>query len=402
MKRCRLILLLLLLAASAPLPCVAEESDTLAPLVQVLAASDDAQLHLDILKGMSEGLKGRRGVKPPAGWEALAAKLAKSTNAQVRELAQQLSVTFGSQTALAAQRAQLANAKAPVAERLAAIESLVAAKDVGLPPLLAGLLNDTALRGAVLRAMAAFDDAKFAAAILTVYPKLDAAERKIALATMVARPSSAKELLSALVANKVPVKDVSADLVRSLRTLKQSELVKQVEQLFGVSRASDADKQKEIAALKDLLLASPRRTDDPSRGRSLYNKTCGQCHTLFGEGAKIGPDITGSNRADLDYLLLNILDPNAEIAADYRPWDLETKDDRSILGLLVRQDAQVVTLQTPTETVTVPRAEIKSLRQSQLSMMPEGLVAALAPSELRDLIAYLRGPKQVPLPKGEK
>lgn len=392
----------LLLAFVTLAPFAAEEPDTLAPLVQVLAGSDDPQFHLDILKGMHEALKGRRGVKSPAGWEALAAKLGKSPNAQVRELAQQLSVTFGSQTALAAQRTQLTNAKAPVAERLAALESLVAAKDTGLPALLPKLLEEAAVRGAALRAMAAFDDAKFAPAILAVYPKLDAAERKSALATLVARPASAKELLAAIASGKVSAKDLSADLVRSLRTLKQPELVKQVEQLFGVSRASDADKQKEIAALKETLLALPRRADDPSRGRSLYNKTCGQCHTLFGEGGKIGPDITGSNRADIDYLLLNILDPNAEIAADYRPWDLETKDDRSILGLMVRQDTQVVTLQTTTETVTVPRGEIKSLRQSQLSMMPEGLIAALSPSELRDLIAYLRSPKQVPLPKGEK
>ncbi len=399
MKRCCLTLLLLLLAASAMLPCVAEEPDTLAPLVQLLAASDDVQLHLDVLKGMSEGLKGRRGVKPPGGWEVLAAKLAKSPHAQVRELAQQLSVTFGSQTALAAQRTQLANAKAPVAERLAALESLVAAKDTGLAPLLPGLLNDTALRGVALRAMASFDDVKFPPAILAAYPKLNAAERKDGLATLVARPSSAKELLTAIAAGKVQVKDLSADLVRSLRALKQPELVKQVEQFFGVSRVSDADKQKEIAQFKEMLAVLPKRADNLSNGRVLYTKTCGQCHVLFGEGGKVGPDITGSNRADLDYLLLNILDPNAEIAADYRPWELETKDDRSILGLLVRQDAQVVMLQTPTEIVTVTRAEIKSLRQSQLSMMPEGLIAALSPVEVRDLIAYLRSPKQVPLSK---
>lgn len=387
----------LLWVSAFPLP--ADESDTLAPLVQLLASSDDSQLQLDILKGMSEGLKGRRGMKPPAGWDALAAKLAKSANAQVRELAQQLSVTFGSQTALAAQRAQLTNAKMPVAERVAALESLVAAKDGGLPSLLPGLLNDTALRDGALRAMATFDDAKFPAAILTIYPKLAAAERKSALATLVARPAYAKELLAGIAAGKVAAKDVSADLLRSLRALKQAELVKQVEQFFGVSRVSDADKQKEIAQLKETLLLTARRTDNLSNGRVLYTKTCGQCHTLFGEGGKVGPDITGSNRADVDYLLLNILDPNAEIAADYRPWELETKDDRSILGLLVRQDAQVVTLQTPTEAVTVTRAEIKTLRQSQLSMMPEGLIAALTPSEVRDLIAYLRSPKQVPLPK---
>ena len=395
MKRILILIAALLIA----LPQGRAEDDTLSALVGVLKESNDPQFHLDILKGISEALKGQRNVKMPMGWEAVAPLLAKSANAEVRQLAQSLSVTFGSKAALTALRKQLADVKVPAAERLAALESLVAAKDAELPALLPAWLNDEAMRSAVLRAMAAFDDAKFPAAILAVYPKLDAAERKSALATLVARPAFAKELLVAIAAGKVVAKDVSADLVRSLRALKAPELAKQVEQYFGVSRASDADKQKEIAKLKESLLTPAQRIDNPSNGRVLYTKTCGQCHMLFGEGGKVGPDITGSNRSELDYLLMNILDPNAEIAADYRPWELDTKDDRSILGLLVRQDAKVVTLQTPTEVVTVPRTEIQSFRQSPLSMMPEGLIAALGPSEVRDLIAYLRSAKQVPLPK---
>jgi putative heme-binding domain-containing protein len=392
-----LLAVLVALVFAVPLRVHADDA-ALSALVEVLKSSDDPQFHLDILKGMSEALKGRRGVKAPVGWEALSGRLGKSPNAQVRELSQQLSVTFGSQTALAAQRAQLADAKGPVTARLAALESLVAAKDAGLPPLLPGLLKEAALREGALRAMAAFDDAKFPAAVLAAYPNLNAVERKSALATLVARPASARELLAAIAARKVAAQEVSADFVRSLRAFKQPELIRQVEQIFGVSRPSGEDTLKEITRYKALLLAKPTRAEDLSQGRLLFNKTCGQCHTLFGEGGKVGPDITGSNRVDLDYLLLNILDPNAEIAADYRPWDLETKDDRSILGLLVRQDAQVVVLQTPSEMVTVTRAEIRSLRQSPLSMMPEGLIAALSEAELRDLVAYLRSPKQVPLP----
>lgn len=137
----------------------------------------------------------------------------------------------------------------------------------------------------------------------------------------------------------------------------------------------------------------------PSAG-ALFAKTCGQCHQLYGVGGKVGPDITGSNRADLDYLLHNILDPNAEIPNDYRTWNLDTKDDRSISGVLLRQDAQGVTLATPGETLTVARTDIRSLRQSELSMMPEGLLQALANDEVRDLVAYLRGKAQVPLPPG--
>ncbi|MST01301.1 MAG: c-type cytochrome [Pedosphaera sp.] len=392
-------LILALCLTAFPRMALAQENDALAALVGVLKESNDPQFHLDILKGIRDALKGQRNVKMPAGWEAVAPLLSKSTNVEVRQLAQQLSVTFGSQAALATQRTLLANIKAPVADRLAALESLVSAKDAGLPALLPGLLNEAVLRSPILRGMAAFDDAKFSPAIIAVYPKLDAAERKDALSTLSARPANAGALLGAIDAGKISAKDVTADLVRQLRGFKQPELAKRVEQYFGVARATDADMLKEIATLKKFLEAKAARADNLSNGRVLYTKICAQCHTLYGEGAKIGPDITGSNRADLDYLLTNILDPNAEIAADYRPWEVMMKDERELLGLLVRQDAAVVVIQTITEQLSLPRTEIKSLRQSQLSMMPEGLVAALSPVELRDLIVYLRSPKQVPLPK---
>ena len=92
----RLILLGLLSVPSLP----AQTDENLPALVQVLGASDDPQFHLDILKGLSDGLKGRRGVTMPAGWAEAAARLGKSPNAQVRDLVQSLSLTFGSASAL--------------------------------------------------------------------------------------------------------------------------------------------------------------------------------------------------------------------------------------------------------------------------------------------------------------
>jgi len=96
--------------------------------------------------------------------------------------------------------------------------------------------------------------------------------------------------------------------------------------------------------------------------------------------------------------LQNIVDPNAVIPNDYKAWTLETTDDRSISGILKQQDEKAVTLVTANETVVVPRAEIKSLRESELSMMPEGLLQACNDQEVRDLIYYLRSPGQAPLP----
>jgi putative heme-binding domain-containing protein len=136
---------------------------------------------------------------------------------------------------------------------------------------------------------------------------------------------------------------------------------------------------------------------DASRGRAVFTRICQQCHTLFGEGGKVGPDITGSNRGDLDYILQNALDPNAVIPNDYRSSTLETKDDRVITGIVTREDDNAVTIVTASETLLIPRNEVQSLRQGEISMMPAGLLQALNDGEVRDLVAYLKSPAQVPI-----
>src|SRR6266508_3047416 len=143
----------------------AQEDDPLPALVQVLGTSDDAQFNLDILKGMSAGLKGRRRVAMPAGWEEIAAKLAKSPNAQVRELVQSLSVTFGSASALATLKQTLAESKADPKARQAALDVLLAAREPGLAELLRSLLKDSAIRAGALRGLAAYEDGRTPEAI---------------------------------------------------------------------------------------------------------------------------------------------------------------------------------------------------------------------------------------------
>jgi hypothetical protein len=127
-------------------PAVRAEDDSLPALVELLATSDDPQFQLDLLRGMKEGLGGRRSVKMPAGWEALAAKLLKSSNAQVRELTQGLSVTFGSAIALDTFKQTLSDTKAEPKTRLAALERLLSAKEPTLAATLQTLLHDPAMR----------------------------------------------------------------------------------------------------------------------------------------------------------------------------------------------------------------------------------------------------------------
>ena len=246
--------------------------------------------------------------------------------------------------------------------------------------------------------MGAFEDIKTPETILKIFNRLDTAGKRDALTTLASRVSYAKALMTAVDGGEVKANELPADIVRQLRAHGQKDINTKLDKAWGVSRSTPQAKLKEIAKYKKLLQAKPTKPVNLSNGRALFQRTCAQCHKLYGEGGTIGPDITGSNRNNLDYLLQNILDPNADIPNDYRTTILKTKDNRIMVGVIRRNEGQSVTIATPTEVVTVTKGDVASIEQQNFSMMPEGLVLALKQGELRDLIDYLRGNQQVPLP----
>jgi putative heme-binding domain-containing protein len=112
---------------------------------------------------------------------------------------------------------------------------------------------------------------------------------------------------------------------------------------------------------------------------------------LFGEGGKIGPDITGAQRTNLDYLLENLVDPSAAVAKDYQMETIATTGGRTITGLVVEESRTAITIQTVNEKLVVPADEIEERATSQVSLMPDGLLEKLTAEQVRDLIGYLSG-----------
>ena len=397
MKKTLFLLIALLLLS--PLPVQGQDGEALTALVGILKESNDSSFQVDILKGIAAALKGQRNIEMPKGWKEIAPKLAKSPNAEVRQLSQSLSLTFGSKATLDALRKVLMDEKAKLADRKKALGALVAARDVRLPNALRGLLQNEALRREALRGLGAFEDAKTPPAILKIYSELDTAGKRDALTTLASRMLFAKALMAAVTSGAVKANELPADIVRQLRAHGVKEINAQLDKVWGVIRSTPAAKLKEIAKYKKLLETKVNRPANLPRGRVLFQRTCGQCHKLYGEGGEIGPDITGSNRNNLDYLLTNMLDPNAEIPNDYRTTILRTKDNRVLVGVIRRNEGQSVTIATPAEVVTVAKRDVAAIDPQNFSMMPEGLVLALKEDELRDLVAYLRDNKQVALPE---
>ena len=205
-------------------------------------------------------------------------------------------------------------------------------------------------------------------------------------------------MLSAVSEGKIPRNALTAEIIRQLRNLKNPDIDADLQQVYGTIRESSADKKQEMERYKQIYWAGGSQPGDAPRGRAVFARICQQCHTLFDAGGKVGPDLTGSNRGDLDYILQNIIDPNAVIPNEYRASTIDMKDGRSITGIVKQQDDKSVTVLTQNETLVLPRNEIESAQHSQLSMMPEGLLAPLNDQEVRDLLYYLSRPGQVPLP----
>jgi putative heme-binding domain-containing protein len=230
------------------------------------------------------------------------------------------------------------------------------------------------------------------------YRSFHPSERPAALEALVSRPAFAQALLDQVAAGKIPRSDITAFHARQVLGLGSPALSRRLTEVWGELRSTSSDRRERIAALKASLDPHSLASADRSKGRAVFEKACASCHRLYGNGADIGPDLTGSGRTDLDYLLENIIDPSAVVSADYRMSIVAMADGRVLNALVKARNNHTIALQTPTEALTVDREDIEGIKPSSLSLMPEGILDTLSATEVRDLIAYLIQRTQVPLP----
>ncbi|HUL51518.1 MAG TPA: PVC-type heme-binding CxxCH protein, partial [Candidatus Nitrosotalea sp.] len=137
------------------------------------------------------------------------------------------------------------------------------------------------------------------------------------------------------------------------------------------------------------LLAN--QSGDVTRGQQVFTTVCGVCHTVKGQGGKIGPVLDGAGANGVESLLRNILTPNAAMEAGYRRFRVETRDGDVLEGLLIAQDGSTVTMRQPnTEDLRIARDTIKRAGFMKISIMPEGLLEGSKPDDVADLFAYLK------------
>jgi putative heme-binding domain-containing protein len=152
-----------------------------------------------------------------------------------------------------------------------------------------------------------------------------------------------------------------------------------------------------VTHLRQLVLSKDGPPPDPSLGRVVFARNCMECHTLFGVGNQVGPNLDKSKRDDLQFLLTSIVNPSAEIAKGYEPWVVITTSGEVLTGILKNPDADPLQVQTAGKLVSVPQADVEDKKPSSISIMPNELLKDLSDHEVRSLIAYLTGKGQVRL-----
>lgn len=281
------------------------------------------------------------------------------------------------------------NASLPVTERVAAIELLGHGDFAQSGAALQGLLNfqtPAEVQVAAVRALAQMPDDSVAAAFLARWRAYTPPVRDAVLNALLSQARFLPSLLEAVEKGVVQPWAIPANRRNSLLKHKDAAIRTRAEKAFADSQGGD--RMKVYEEHKDVL----KLKGNGRNGHAVFTKACASCHRYNNEGAQVGPDLSGVRLQPADALLLHIIAPNAEIYPGFTAYEVETKDGRTLTGLLASETPTSITLRAAQGVEeTILRANLASFSASNLSLMPQDLERTMTKQELADLLAFLKG-----------
>ncbi len=340
------------------------------------------------LAGLMTALKGRQ-VDAPDNWKPLYAVLLKEDDAETKKLAQALAINFRDAAAARTALSVARDPKKPKPERVAAVRELAVARiDEARQPLLDLLLNDKdgELRQEVCRALAGYDGNDIPNAVLRGWKDYPPGVRVEAVNLLASRKEWARELLNAVGDKRVARTDLTDNTILRINAFKDKDLDARIKSVWGLVRSTPDELNKLIDSMRAELHKGPASFE---RGRKVFDNQCAKCHKFDGRGSSVGPELDGAGR-DIEYLLVNILDPNRVVGAPYFQRVVRLNNGQVYVGLLAAEDKDTVSLKSENDAVRVLlRKDIEKLEVVERSMMPEGLDKTMTVQDFRDLVRYV-------------
>ncbi len=286
------------------------------------------------------------------------------------------------------------NSKLPAAERMLYVKLLGRIEDLESLRILGKLATsepDNALRTEAVRALATFENVEVATSLLA--PKriasLSPADREITLSALLARPAHVPRVLDAVESGTIPRNAISAVQRTALSKSRVAAIRERAAKLFGAP--ADGDRMKAYEAAKAVLALAP----NAAHGKEVFKVLCSSCHRLNQEGYTVGPDLLDIRNQPKETALLHIVVPDYEIVPAFAASNVELKDGRALIGIVISDTPESITLRQPLGVEeNIPRANIKSLTASEHSLMPPGLETTMKPQDLADLLSFLKGEAQ--------
>ncbi len=345
----------------------------------------------NLLIGMLNGMEGRTDLQTPANWKAVSGKLQRG-NSDVKELAMEISGLFGDTEATQRDFAIHKHKNAPIDQRKRSLQTLTAQQQSNLTAELPTLLQERAMRKDAIRSIAAFDSEPLGKLLIDSYATFNSEEKLEVIQALSSRARYGNMLAKEIKANSIPKREVPANVARQLLRVVGSGFI----EIWGPIEQVASD-EAAYEKYRKMLSQAALAQADVKRGKGLFQQACGSCHKMYGEGGVLGPDLTGSNRRDVDYILLNVLEPSAEIQDDYKMVVVNTRDGRTYSGNVIGEDQRRLTLRIvgQEEPVLINKSTIQSKEVAPVSMMPPGLFEHLDEKEVIDLVAYLRTDRRV-------
>ncbi len=264
------------------------------------------------------------------------------------------------------------------------------------------LLNDqepAPIQSAALTALERYSDPRIGEAVLPILQNAKSDTRMRVLTLLCGRAASALLLLETIDRGEIKPDQIPAAQLRQIALFKEPRIEELLVKHWGkVTEETPAEKR---ARIHGISVSMNLTTGDSARGKPLFAKHCGTCHTLFGEGNKVGPDLTGAERKNREFLLTSIVDPSAVIRKEFFNYVVSTKDGRVLTGLLAESTPATVTiLDAKNQRTTVPTDDVDTIEPAAQSLMPEKILDELDADQVRDLMRYLQSDAPAPAQTG--